>query len=89
MDDVNGSVIEEVMDDREFVCVNDGSGTRMNLAQGTESVLDLCIVSQGLVGRVNWSVSRESSVGSDHFPIFIDLNVNVRVRGRKAEGMEC
>lgn len=78
----NGGVIEEIMDDRELVCLNDGSGTWMNLAQGTESVLNRCKVSQCLAGKISWRVSRECSVGSDHFPIFIDVCLR-RSQGRE------
>lgn len=34
--DVNGSVIEEFIDDIGFVCVNDGNGTRYNTSQNKE-----------------------------------------------------
>lgn len=35
--DLNGQVIEELMDERELVCMSDGRGTR--ITAGTESVL--------------------------------------------------
>ncbi len=31
--DVNGRVIEDLMDDEELVCINDGRGTRINKQQ--------------------------------------------------------
>ncbi len=38
--DANGKIIEELMDERELVSLNDGSGTRINLVSGMESALD-------------------------------------------------
>ena len=43
--DTNGQVIEDLMDERDLVCVNDGRGTRVNITAGTESALDITLVS--------------------------------------------
>lgn len=41
--DRNGEIIEEMMDEKE--CLNDGSGTRVNLVGGTGSATNLILVS--------------------------------------------
>ncbi len=41
--DVNGRVIEDLMDDKELVCINDGRGTRINITTGNESALDTTV----------------------------------------------
>lgn len=78
-DDVNGNVIEEFMEEKELVCLNDGSGTRIDVARGTESVIDLTIVTKNIAGKCDWEVLNESTVGSDHYPIRIQIGVEVGI----------
>lgn len=54
--DVNGLVIEELLNEKRLVCLNDGSYTRINVNDGKESVLDLTLVSSNMAARCNWSV---------------------------------
>lgn len=65
--------LEEIMDEKELVCLNDLSGTRVTLAKGTESAIELSLVSQSLAGRASWEVGKESTIGSDHYPIYIGV----------------
>jgi len=37
----NGQVIEEMLDEKNLVCLNNGVGTRIDVNTGKESVLDL------------------------------------------------
>ena len=36
---------EDLMDERDLDCMNKGSGTRINITTGTESALDITLVS--------------------------------------------
>lgn len=36
--DVNGITIEELMDERRLLCLNDGRGTKLNWAAGNDDV---------------------------------------------------
>ncbi len=54
--DLNGRVIEELMEDRNLVCMNDGRGTRINIKTGKESAIDLTLVSNSLAGVSNWKI---------------------------------
>ena len=65
--DTNGKVIEELMEDKNLVCLNDGRGTRMGIRTSNESVLDLTLVSVSLAGISNWEVLTGKSLGSDHY----------------------
>lgn len=47
--DSNGQVIEELLDEENLVCLNDGSKTRIEVSTGKESVLDLTVVWQRYV----------------------------------------
>ncbi len=67
--DVNGKIIEELMDERELVSLNDGSGTRINLVTGMEYALDLTLVSNTLAGSSRWEVWATTTLGSDHWVV--------------------
>lgn len=77
--DNNGQVIEEIMNDRNLVCMNDGRKTRTDIRSGKESVLDLTFLSGRLALKCEWEVYEESTFGSDHYPIICKLNVEVRL----------
>lgn len=66
--DVNGITVEEVMDDFNLSCLNDGSSTRYDAAHGTESAIDLTFTSGPIAGVSRWEVS-DHSLGSDHYVI--------------------
>jgi len=74
--DMNGMVIEEIMEMKNLVCLNDGSGTKINIRMGTESAIDLTLVSDSLAGICTWEVVRGTTVGSDHYPILIVVGLS-------------
>jgi len=53
-----------------WVCLNNGEGMRFNCIN-TDSVLDLTFVSSAIVGISTWNVDKETTIGSDPFPIII------------------
>ena len=75
--DVNGLIIEEFMEDKGLVCINDERGTRYDGAKNKESAIDLTLTSNVLAGITIWKVLSKSSVGSDHYPISIKIGVEV------------
>lgn len=46
--DQNGNVIEKFLDCNDFVCLNDGNITRVDVIRGRNSVIDLTILSNNL-----------------------------------------
>lgn len=75
--DDNGNVVEDFLDDFGLVCLNDGGNTRFDVAHGTESAIDLTIVSNQLAGVCTWKVI-DCALGSDHYVIMTTLrNQNV------------
>ncbi|KAI2646629.1 RNA-directed DNA polymerase from mobile element jockey [Labeo rohita] len=76
--DNNGSVVEEFIDDKELVCINDGKGTRYNSSSNTESAIDLTLVSNEIAGISTWEVKDRSTVGSDHYPIITRIGIEVQ-----------
>ncbi len=44
-EDVNGGVIEQLLEEKDLVCLNDGRRTRLDAHTGNMSVLDLTLVS--------------------------------------------
>ena len=75
--DYNGRVVEDLLVDNQLVVLNDGGGTRVDINTGRESVLDLSIVSSSLAPRCEWEVYRDSTLGSDHYPVIIRMNLGV------------
>ncbi|XP_013856479.1 uncharacterized protein LOC106512397 [Austrofundulus limnaeus] len=56
--------------------MNDGRGTRIDVHTGNCSAIDLTLVSKDLAGLCEWEVEQETTIGSDHFPIFCRININ-------------
>lgn len=77
--DYNGQVIEEMLDEKNLVCLNDGSKTRIDVNTGRESVLDLTLVSSSMAKMSDWSVYHQGTIGSDHYPILCKVNISVTV----------
>uniref|UniRef100_A0A0E9SVD4 Uncharacterized protein n=1 Tax=Anguilla anguilla TaxID=7936 RepID=A0A0E9SVD4_ANGAN len=57
------------MEPRGLVCLNDRTGTRVNIAIGTDLAIDLTLITKSLAGGCSWEVMKESTVGSDRYPI--------------------
>lgn len=75
--DGNGEVLEEFMGEEGLICLNDGSTTRVDISRGTESAIDLTIVSRNVADRCEWEVLAGNMIGSDHFPILVQVGVEV------------
>ena len=84
--DYNGRVVEDLVENRQLVVLNDGAGTRIDVRTGRESVLDLTIVSREVSAVCEWEVLGESLMGSDHFPIVTRLNLRVGEQGGSSVG---
>lgn len=69
----------EFMDEEELVCLNDGSGTRMDVVRGTESAIDLTLATITLADKCEWEVLKDNAIGSDHFPIKFQVGMEVAI----------
>lgn len=78
-DDVNGDVSLGFKDEEELGCLNDGSGTRMDVVRGTESAIDLTLATVTLADKCEWEVLKDNAIGSDHFPIKIQVGMEVAI----------
>ncbi len=74
--DGNGIGIEELMEIKDFVCLTDGRETRINVRTGTETAIDLTLVSNSLAG-ISLEVFRETTIGSDHYPIAVEVKLSI------------
>ena len=79
----NWKVIEDLMEDRDLVCMNDGRGTRVKITTGTESALDITLVSNPLAGVSYCEVLTATTVGSNHYLVscLVGKRVEVSVGG--------
>lgn len=72
-----GSDLVEMLEENNLVVLNSGEGTRIDIASGNKSPLDLTITSSNLAGFSEWEVLDELC-GSDHFMIKTSLNESIK-----------
>lgn len=77
--DVNGQVLEELLDEKGLVSLNDGRGTRIDGVTGNESALDLTFISSSMAGRCRFLQYLPTTEGSDHYPIMCTVGMRVEV----------
>jgi exonuclease III len=75
--DANGLLIEEFIDIKYLVCINNGEGTRFNSINNTETAIDLTFVSSSIAGVSTWSVRKHTTVGSDHYPVMTKIGTKI------------
>lgn len=75
-DDGNWIVLEE-FEEEGLVCLKDGSATRVHVSRGTESAIDLTIVSRNVADKCGWEVLKDTTIGSDHYPVRVQVGVEV------------
>jgi ribonuclease HI len=72
--DSRGNILEEVLDELDFVMLNDGTGTRYDSHTKEMSALDLTFCSSNLAPTCTWEVS-DNNLGSDHHLIYTKIRV--------------
>ena len=76
--------MEELMDIRWLVCLNNGNGIWIDIHTNTMSCLDLKLVSDNIATSAEWCIESSSSIGSDHFPIICALHVELDTKKTKS-----
>ena len=71
--DDRGEHIVDWMLNNNLNCINDGTPTRINRGTGGLSSPDVTCVTQGLNTKMKWTVIEETTMGSDHSPIVMEL----------------
>ncbi len=74
INDFRGRTIEIFLNNHGLVCLNKGSGTRLN-HNGILSHLDLALCSKKLGYNIECDV-HDDTWGSDHYPVFVNLGFN-------------
>lgn len=77
--DLNGEAVEEMMNDRMLVCLNNGYGTRINIYKNETSCIDLTLVDRKIASRCEWEIDQSTSMGSDHFPITCAVDIEFKI----------
>lgn len=72
--DTNGNMVEQLLEDKGLVCLNDRRGTRIDARRGLESSIDLTLVYELIARVTNWDVF-ENTIGSDHYPIVCEIRI--------------
>ena len=69
--DLNGKILQELMDENNLYLLNDGSATHITY-NGIQTTLDLTFISNCLSHISNWNTLNDT-LGSDHYLIRIEL----------------
>lgn len=69
-----GDQILEVIDNRGYIIVNNGSDTRVGRPGQKDSAVDITFCSPGIVCNLQWDVS-DDTLGSDHLPILMSYEM--------------
>ncbi|KAI7808137.1 hypothetical protein IRJ41_016520 [Triplophysa rosa] len=75
--DYNGLIVEEMLDWGQLVCINNGCFTRIDVTHGRKSALDITLVSEILARKCECNASKQSTMGSDHYPIWCKIGVDI------------
>ena len=74
--DDRGESIVSWMLEKNLQCLNDGSPTRINRGTGGLSTPDITCCTQSLSPKMKWAAIEETSMGSDHSPIVLELKAS-------------
>ena len=69
-----GDQFTEFLNQTEYVILNNGNGTRIDVDTGKLTAIDLTLISAALCNNSDWLVG-DDTMGSDHYPIVTSLNV--------------
>ncbi|GFY68798.1 RNA-directed DNA polymerase from mobile element jockey [Trichonephila inaurata madagascariensis] len=73
--------LSNLVNDRAFLCLNDGTHTFRSSSYGSTDGLDLTFISPGLFPYSSWRVL--DNIGSDHLPILVEIDLKVNCTGVK------
>ncbi|GFU83848.1 RNA-directed DNA polymerase from mobile element jockey [Trichonephila clavipes] len=76
-----GLELSNLVNDKAFLCLNDGTHTFRSSSYGSTDVLDLTFISPGLFPYSSWRVL--DNIGSDHLPILVEIDLKVNCTGVK------
>lgn len=71
-DDRLGNMIVDILEDHNFIVLNDGSPTRLSRPNQNVSAVDISIATADLTPKISWTVMDEN-IGSDHYVIQMTL----------------
>ncbi|GFU30254.1 RNA-directed DNA polymerase from mobile element jockey [Trichonephila clavipes] len=76
-----GLELSNLVKDKAFLCLKEGTHTFRSNSYGSTDVLDLTFISPGLFPYSSWRVL--DNIGSDHFPILVEIDLKVNCNGVK------
>ncbi|XP_071581897.1 uncharacterized protein [Temnothorax nylanderi] len=74
----SGDVLFDIMSDKDFLCVNTDTKSRVGYTGQRDSNLDLLFCSGGAVNRIDYQ-QMDETWGSDHFPITFTFDYHTQV----------
>ncbi|GFT05762.1 RNA-directed DNA polymerase from mobile element jockey [Trichonephila clavipes] len=74
-----GLELSNLVNDKAFLCLKDGTHTFRSNSYGSTDVLDLTFISPGLFPYSSWRVL--DNIGTDHLPILVEVDLKVNCTG--------
>lgn len=75
--------IEQLLEDSDLECLHHGRGTRIDVRIST--ALALILASGEVSGICKWDIWEESTIESDHYPVFITVHIDKLEEGKERE----
>ncbi|MCU7879101.1 MAG: endonuclease/exonuclease/phosphatase family protein, partial [Candidatus Thiodiazotropha sp. (ex Lucinoma borealis)] len=73
--DDNGDEIINFLNATEYITLNSGCGTRLNITNGNTTAIDLTFATASIAHKCEWHVHGDT-LGSDHFPVVTSVGVS-------------
>ena len=70
-EDAQGELVTDFITDKDLICANSGSPTRVNRGTGGLSTPDITLTSKCFNNKVSWTT--DDCLGSDHLPVITEL----------------
>ncbi|MEW8088496.1 MAG: reverse transcriptase domain-containing protein, partial [Candidatus Thiodiazotropha endolucinida] len=76
--DSNGDEIINFLNATDYIALNSGCGTRLNIETGNVTALDLTFATASIAYKCDWHV-HDDALGSDHFPVVTSVGVGCKL----------
>jgi exonuclease III/ribonuclease HI len=76
-----GKILEELIDERDLIVLNDGNPTFFSFATKTETHIDVTLKTNNFENSMNWKIKKDP-LSSDHYPIIIEIDKKMDTKMR-------
>lgn len=81
--DNNGDILQNLMYDKKFICINTDTMSRLSYVNQHPSNIDLAFYSEKILDKINYT-QLQDTWGSDHYPISFKMNNALEIYRKKS-----